>query len=93
MTKHIFKGKWISDGRFASREPRQVFHRQLEKLDLPQDELANSHILFRKRFVLEQAAGSAKVFITQQQQQQTQKLRWLGKMLVAVHLVAKTPLR
>ena len=64
MTKHIFKGKWISDDRFASREPRQVFHRQLERLDLPQDEFANSHILFRKMLVLEEAAESAKIFIT-----------------------------
>ncbi len=64
MKKHNFVGKWISDGSFASREPRQVFHRQLEKIELPLDELHNSHILFRKRFENLKIGAVGKVFIT-----------------------------
>ncbi len=64
MKEHNFVGKWITDGAFAPREPRNVFHRQLEKIDLPPDELSNSHILFRKSFGLDGSFESAKVFIT-----------------------------
>ncbi len=64
MKTHTFIGKWISDGIFAPREPRQVFHRQLEKLELPLDEHRDSHILFRRRLQLDREADSAKVFIT-----------------------------
>ena len=55
---------WISDGDFAAREPRNIFHRQLEKLDLPADELQNSHILFRRSFELKKTPQTAKIFIS-----------------------------
>ena len=64
MSEHIFKGKWISDGVFAPREPRQVSHRQLEAFSLPEDEHSNSHILFRKAFVVDKDMSAARVFIT-----------------------------
>lgn len=63
MKEHSFTGKWITDGSFAKREPRNVFHRQLEKIDLPKDTLENSHILFRKRFNLSRFSD-AKIYIT-----------------------------
>jgi hypothetical protein len=63
MNEHTFSGKWISDGVFAPREPRNVFHRQLEPISLPVDENSDSHILFRKRFSLGGFERS-KVFIT-----------------------------
>ena len=63
MKEHIFKGKWISDGVFAPRQPREVFHRQLTNIDLPFDEHSNSHILFRKRFFVGKAEV-ARIFIT-----------------------------
>lgn len=64
MEKHKFSGKWISDSILAQREPRNVFHRQLEKIDLPFDECGNAHILFRKRFNVVENFSNAKVFIT-----------------------------
>ena len=64
MKDHSFVGKWISDGALASREPRNVFHRQLERIDLPADAEENSHVLFRKKFNAKKAVGDAKIFIT-----------------------------
>lgn len=63
MKEHIFKGKWISDGVLAPRAPRNVFHRQLNNIDLTVDEHSNSHILFRKRFCIGEAE-TARIFIT-----------------------------
>ena len=64
MKEHKFVGKWISDSVFAPREPRNVFHRQLQKISLPLDEHSDSHILFRKKFMLKKAPENAKVYIT-----------------------------
>ncbi len=61
---HVFKGKWITDGEFFRCRPRNVFHRQLEKVDLPCEEHRNRHILFRKKFVLENEVRDAKVYIS-----------------------------
>lgn len=47
---HVFIGKWITDREFYRLPPRNVFHRQLKKVDLPCDEHRNRHILFRKSF-------------------------------------------
>ena len=63
MSEHIFTGKWISDSVLTQREPRNVFHRQLERIYLPADDEANAHVLFRKRFYSEKS-GNARVFIT-----------------------------
>ena len=47
---HNFIGKWITDSEFFQLRSRNVFHRQLEILDLPCDLHRNRHILFRKAF-------------------------------------------
>ena len=64
MTTHHFRGKWITDESFATLKPRNVFHRQLEEIDLSPDPNPNSHILFRKKFYLEQASNNAKLYIS-----------------------------
>jgi len=61
---HNFTGKWITDSEFYKLAPRNVFHRQLEKIDLPCDEHRNRHILFRKKFNLEKLPGKAVMFIS-----------------------------
>ena len=62
--EHIFVGKWITDGEFASLRPRNVFHPQLVKVDLPCEEHRNRHILFRKKLNLNKKPKEAKVFIS-----------------------------
>lgn len=64
MAVHVFEGKWISDAVFANRLPRNIYHKQLQPLDLPNDEQANAHILFRKKFVLSGSIETAKLYIT-----------------------------
>lgn len=61
---HAFLGSWITDKEFYLLEPRNVFHRQLEKVDLPCDAHRNRHILFRKSFVLPVRPEKAQIFIT-----------------------------
>ena len=61
--EHKFAGKWITDKEFSTLKPRNVFHRQLERVDLPTNEHRNRHILFRKRFNIKKTEGS-KIFIT-----------------------------
>ena len=56
--EHTFKGKWITDSEFADLAPRNVFHRQLEPLELPCDQHRNRHILFRKTFTLDDPASA-----------------------------------
>ncbi len=56
--------QWITDAAFASRMPRNVFHRQLEPLDLPADPLSNAHILFRRHFVIAALPETAVMRIT-----------------------------
>ena len=46
---HCFCGKWITNEEFCSLAPRNVFHKQLEPVELPCDEHRNRHILFRKK--------------------------------------------
>lgn len=62
--QHEFKGKWITDAEFAQLLPRNVFHRQLEPVDLPCDDHRDRHILFRRAFNLETAPVSAKLYVT-----------------------------
>ena len=61
---HIFKGKWITDSEFINLAPRNVFHRQLERVDLPCDEHRNRHILYRKTFVIKNPFKSATLYIS-----------------------------
>ena len=51
MDTHRFTGQWITNETFAEKPPRNVFHRQLEPFKLP-CENQDSHILFRKKFLL-----------------------------------------
>ena len=62
--EHVFLGEWITDGGFAELAPRNVFHRQLEKISLSADPNLNSHILFRGKFTLEALPRVAKIYIT-----------------------------
>ena len=64
MNNRIFQGKWISDGVMAVTEPRNVFHRQLDKIKLPEDPNQNRHILFRKKFDLESLPKDARIYIS-----------------------------
>lgn len=50
---HSFLGKWITTAELAAIPPRNVFHRQLEKISLPDDGVKNRHVLFRRRFALD----------------------------------------
>lgn len=61
---HEFSGKWITDSEFAAAVPRNVFHRQLQPLDLTPDAHQNRHILFRRRFTLPEPPRRARLYIT-----------------------------
>lgn len=50
---HNFQGIWITSQEFAELEPVNVFHRQLDKVEIKSVSPRNSHILFRKKFVAE----------------------------------------
>ena len=61
---HTFEGAWITDEEFSKLIPRNVFHRQLDKIDLPCDEHRNRHILFRKKFCCDILSENALVYIS-----------------------------
>lgn len=50
---HNFQGSWITSADFSDLKPINVFHRQLEKMDIRSLAPQNSHILFRKWFETE----------------------------------------
>ncbi len=50
---HKFQGVWITSQEFAGLEPVNVFHRQLDRLEIQSVGPQNSHILFRKEFEAE----------------------------------------
>lgn len=62
--EHFFKGKWITDAEFTNLKPRNVFHKQLEQVDLPCNEHRNRHILFRKNFLCNKLSKNAKIYIS-----------------------------
>lgn len=64
IMEHTFIGKWITNNEFAALKPRNVFHKQLDKVDLPCDEHRNRHILFRKKFACDNVGDDAKVYIS-----------------------------
>ena len=64
MSNHKFIGKWITNEEFSSLEIRNVFHRQLEKVDLPCDKHLDRHILFRKEFNIENIKENTTIYIT-----------------------------
>lgn len=59
-----FIGKWISNDIFASMQPRNVFHRQLEKVAIDCTENIDQHVLFRNKFNLENGFQNAKIYIS-----------------------------
>ncbi len=59
-----FQGSWITDEEFHRLSPRNVFHRQLDKKELPCEEHRNRHILFRKHWSLERVPENAKLYIS-----------------------------
>ena len=61
---HDFNGKWITDPEFSDLKPRNVFHRQLDRTELPCDEHRDRHILFRKEFVVGGDFSDAVVYIS-----------------------------
>lgn len=58
-----FTGKWITDREFYNLEPRNVFHRQLDRIEFS-EEHTNSHILFRRKFTLDSRPEKAVMYIT-----------------------------
>ena len=52
MQHHIFLGQWITTEEFASLAPRNVFHRQLDRVKLDTSEHRDRHILFRTKVEL-----------------------------------------
>lgn len=62
--EHIFKGKWITDSEFSDLKPRNVFHRQLDRIPLPCEEHRNRHILFRGKFTCEGTPENAVIYIS-----------------------------
>ena len=61
---HTFIGKWITDAEFYDLAPRNVFHKQFDKIDLPCLDHRNRHILFRKKFNLEKLPKNATAYIS-----------------------------
>lgn len=62
--KHTFLGKWISDSALSRLEPRNVFHRQLNRVKLDCTQNRNCHVLFRRTLVLSSIPSSATVYIS-----------------------------
>ena len=44
---HVFAGHWITDDEFAALAPRNVFHKQLQPVDLPCGEHRDRHKIGR----------------------------------------------
>ena len=61
---HTFVGKWITDGEFSELAPRNVFHREKDKLSLDCSEHRDRHILFRARATIDKLPTRAELFIT-----------------------------
>lgn len=61
---HNFHGGWITDSEFCRLAPRNVFHKQLQRTELPCDDHRDRHILFRKHFSVSKPFLSAKMYIS-----------------------------
>lgn len=61
---HDFKGKWITDEEFYQLAPRNVFHKQLQPMNIPCDSHRDRHILFRKKFFINEKIENSEIFIT-----------------------------
>ena len=61
---HQFIGKWITDEEFYQLAPRNVFHKQLQPVELPCTDHLDRHILFRRRFHVTERVKTARVYIS-----------------------------
>jgi hypothetical protein len=61
---HTFVGKWITDYEFFQLEPRNVFHRQLQKVKLSCESHRNRHILFRREFFITDHKKPSTIYIS-----------------------------
>ena len=61
--QYDFKGQWITSDEFYDLESVNVFHRQLEKVNIESVAPKNSHILFRKKFNI-QNFGKTYIYIS-----------------------------
>ena len=64
MDAYSFKGKWITNDEFFNLPPRNVFHRQLDKIKIDCAERRNKHILFRKSLKVTDKIDNAKIYIS-----------------------------
>lgn len=64
MENHIFKGKWITNDEFCDLEPLNVYHGELDTSFKAPAEHQNKHILFRRKFNLDNNFDDAKIYIT-----------------------------
>ena len=63
-TVHEFRGQWITNDEFCDLSPRNVFHRQLDKIKLDCSEHRDRHILFRRAFVCDQKPERAHMYLS-----------------------------
>lgn len=61
---HDFLGKWITNDYFHNLAPRNVFHKQLDKISLDCTINRDKHILFRKKFIVNEKVSNAKIFLS-----------------------------
>lgn len=53
MENHSFTARWITAPDIADVTPISVWHRQLDKTPLPEPKIKNRHILFRRKFTVQ----------------------------------------
>lgn len=61
---HTFCGAWITDRAFCTEKPVNVFHKQLSPIEIAPCPYTDRHILFRKRFRLENLPKSALLYFS-----------------------------
>ena len=61
---HQFIGKWITDEEFYQLAPRNVFHKQLQPVELPCTDHLDRHLHFRRRFHVTERVKTARVYIS-----------------------------
>lgn len=64
MNGHIFVGNWITSKNMSDLKPINVFHKQLDTHEIEESKYVNQHILFRKKFRVDEIINSANIYIT-----------------------------
>lgn len=62
--EHVFQGHFITDEEFKSLQPKNVFHKQLDKVTIDTSAHQDCHILFRRGFGLAGHPQEATLWIT-----------------------------